>query len=279
MFEKVVNQAKKANQKPAVRPTETSAGGTATEVQDLSKASGLFRILSFASVQTETMEKNKIIPAVEDKTAIAAFKILRTRVLQRMRAEKWNNLIVSGAGSGEGKSLTACNLAVSISRDVNQTVFLVDLDLQRPSISEYFGLDVKAGIGDYLAGDAKIEDIMYSPKNLDRIVIIPNREPVEGSSELLASPRIRDLLNWLKERAGHPLTIFDMPPILACDDVLAFYPLADALLLVASEGITHRDALSRAVDMLNGCNLLGVVLNQSKEHNKSSSYYGTPKYY
>ena len=80
-------------------------------------------------------------------------------------------------------------------------------------------------------------------------------------------------MKWLKNQGGSPLAIFDMPPVLACDDVLVFYPAADTLLMVASEGVTDRDSLSRAVEMLTDCNLLGVVLNRSREHQKVSPYY------
>jgi protein-tyrosine kinase len=266
-LEKAIDKAKIEHQK---RRAQMDAGGTG--VGDI-KASGLSRILALASLKPDTMERNKIIPAVEDKSAITAYKVLRTRVLQRLRSNSWRNIVVSGAGPGEGKTLTACNLAVSIAKDVNQSVFLVDLDLQHSSVAKYFGLDVKQGIGDYLAGHADIEDIVYAPAGLDRIALIPNREPVENSSELIASPRMKALMRWLKERANGPLAIFDMPPILACDDVLAFLPSADALLLVASEAITPRNQLARAIEMVGDVNLLGVVLNRSREQQKTSAYY------
>lgn len=237
------------------------------------QASGLFRTLAHVAVKPVTMERNKLIPAIEDKAAITAYKVLRTRVLQRMRSNNWRNLVVSGAGPGEGKTLTACNLAVSISKDVNQSVFLVDLDLQHSTVARYFGLDVKLGLGDYLAGNADIEDIVYAPEDMDRIAIIPNRAPVENSSDLISSPRMKALMKWLKDRGGSPLAIFDMPPILSCDDVLAFLPSADALLLVASEGVTERTGLEKALHMLGDVDLLGVVLNRSREYSKNSAYY------
>ena len=80
-------------------------------------------------------------------------------------------------------------------------------------------------------------------------------------------------VKWLREQGGAPMSIFDMPPVLACDDVLALYPAVDALLMVASEGITERNNLSRALEMLTDVNLLGVVLNRTRERNKISPYY------
>jgi Mrp family chromosome partitioning ATPase len=263
--EKAIEKARLAHEQRRGQPGGALPGAP--------EASGLFRILSLASVRKDTMERNKIIPAVEDRSAITAYKVLRTRILQRLRNNHWRNFVVSGAGPGEGKTLTACNLAVSIAKDVNQSVFLVDLDLQRSNVANYFGLDINLGIGDYLSGRAEIEDIVYAPQDMDRIAIIPNRGPVENSSELIASPRMKALVKWLKDRGSAPFTIFDMPPILSCDDVLAFLPSVDALLMVVSEGITERSQLARAIEMIGDVNLLGVVLNRSREHRNTSAYY------
>jgi protein-tyrosine kinase len=236
-------------------------------------SSGIFRILSLFSPKQEVLERNKLVPGIEDKAAITAYKVLRTRILQRMRSNSWRSFIISGASVGEGKTLTACNLAVTMAKEPNQSVFLVDLDLQRSSVATYFDLDVKLGIGDYLAGRADIEDIVYAPQDLDRIAIIPNRAPVENSSELITSPRMKALTKWLKDRGSAPLVIYDMPPILSCDDVLAFLPSVDAILMVVSEGYTERSQLTRAIHMIGDANLLGVVLNRSREHHRSSAYY------
>lgn len=242
-------------------------------VHDLASSSGIFKGLRDSTVDKNVMERSKILPEIDDRSAITAYKMLRTRVLQRMRSNNWRNLIVTGAGTGEGKTLTACNLAVSISNDVNQSVLLVDLDLQRSSIASYFGLDAEAGIGDYLTGHAKIDDIVHTPEGLDRIAIVPNCAPVSNSSELIASPKMRQLLKWVHDRDPSTVTIFDMPPVLSCDDVLAFAPYADAILMVVSEGLTERDSLSRTMEMIGDRNLLGVVLNQSREQRSPDYYY------
>lgn len=269
IIQKVLEAEKKRN---ARRDPEARSLGQATR-DTIAATTGMFKKLSVSAIRPEDMEENKILPAIDDRAAITAYKMLRTRVLQRMRSNKWRTLVVTGAGAGEGKTLTACNLAVSISHDVNQSVNLVDLDLQRPSMASYFGLDVQASIGDYLVGDAELSDIVYSPEGLERIVIIPNRDPVPNSSELLASPRMRTLLNWLQEQGPEALTIFDMPPVLACDDVLAFCPYADAILMVATEGKTERSSLAKTMEMLGDRNLLGVVLNKSREATVDDYYY------
>ena len=268
IIQKVLEAEKQRN---AGQRKEPRSLGEAT--RDLVASSGIFKVLSATPVESKAMERNKILPAIDDRGAVTAYKMLRTRVLQRMRSNDWHSLIVTGAGPGEGKTLTACNLAVSVAGDVNQAVVLVDLDLQRPSLARYFGLDVRASIGDYLIGKAELEEIVYAPAGMERLAIIPNRDPVPNSSDLLASPRMRTLLKWLREQGPETITIFDMPPILACDDVLAFSPYVDAILMVVAEGMTERTSLGRCMEMLGDRNLLGVVLNQSREQDSKSGYY------
>lgn len=268
IIQKVLEAEKKRN--VGQRTSSRSLGQATSEPV---AASGIFKTASTAPIRSNAMEKNRILPAIDDRRAVTAYKMLRTRVLQRMRSNNWHSLIVTAAGPGEGKTLTACNLAVSVAGDVNQSVILVDLDLQRPTLASYFGLDVQASIGDYLIGNASLEEIAYAPSGLDRIVIIPNRDPVPNSSELLASPRMRTLLDWLKQQGPETITVFDMPPVLACDDVLAFSPYADAILLVAAEGMTERHSVGRTMEMIGDRNLLGVVLNQSREVDSASAYY------
>ena len=93
-----------------------------------------------ASVDVRAMERQCVLPAVSDTAALRAFKILRTRVLRRLDMHKWSSIAVSGMSVGEGKTLTAINLALALSQDVNTFVFLVDLDLQRPQIANYLGM-------------------------------------------------------------------------------------------------------------------------------------------
>ena len=234
----------------------------------------VFQALHSAPTDKEVMEESRFVSEVEDRQAVAAYKILRTRVLQRMRSNNWQSLLVTSTGAGEGKTLTASNLALSISRDVNQSVLLVDLDLQRSKVAKYFGFDVdiEYGVGEYLTGKAEIPDIVYSPSGLQRISIIPNLGAMEHSSDLLSGPRMRELLTWIQEQSGRTIVIFDMPPVLVDDDVLAFCPEIDAVLLVVSQGQTDRVSLEKAMDLLAETNMLGVVLNRCNERGIDNAY-------
>ena len=216
-----------------------------------------------------------ILPQLQDPGAVRAYKILRTRVLRRLEANQWRSFALTGVTAGEGKTLTAVNLAIALAQDVNTWVALVDLDLQRPRIAEYLGMRSihgEKGLSDYLQGDATFESIVYSPSDIERLAVIPNFTPMLNNSETLTSPRMDELMQALEAETPRRILIFDMPPVLAADDVLAFAPQIDGLLLVVAEGTTDRNQLTRAKEVLAEMNLLGVVLNRSAERNDAAYY-------
>ena len=210
------------------------------------------------------LQRNRLLNGKAVAEATTAYKLLRTHVLQRMRLNDWQTLAITSPGPGEGKTLTALNLAISLAREVNHTVLLVDLDMRRPMMARYLGHQPLYGLADYLLGDVPLQQIMITP-NVERLVILPGKEPVMHSSELLSSPKMVRLVKELKERYESRLILFDMPPLLVADDMLAFAPNIDAVLMVVQEGKTKKDQLKRAVEMLEGIKVLGTVLNQSAE--------------
>jgi protein-tyrosine kinase len=221
------------------------------------------------------LHDNFVLPQLQDAGALRAYKILRTRVLRRLEANQWRSFALTGVTAGEGKTLTAINLAIALAQDVNTWVALVDLDLQRPRIAEYLGLRSthgEKGLSDYLQGDATFENIVYAPSDIERLAIIPNFTPLLNASETLTSPRMGELMQALEAETPRRILIFDMPPVLAADDVLAFAPQIDGLLLVVAEGTTDRNQLTRAKEVLAEMNLLGVVLNRSAERNDAAYY-------
>jgi capsular exopolysaccharide synthesis family protein len=229
------------------------------------------RKLKPAKVDSATMERNRVLLQIADQSALRAYKILRTRLLQKMVTNGWHSLAVTGSATGEGKTLTAINLAIALAQDVNTWVFLVDLDLQRPRIAPNFGMSFDKGLGDYLTGQASMDEIIYDP-GVERLGIIPNTRTFDNSSELLASPRMLDLTQALAQEIPRRIVIFDMPPLLAVDDVLVFAPRVDGLLLVVAEGVTARGSLQKSKELLGDTNIIGVVLNQSAEATDSPYY-------
>lgn len=214
-------------------------------------------------VRPETLSRNRVISPTDTGPAIGAYKVLRTRLLQVMSRNDWCALGVTSPRAGEGKTLTAINLAISLALDVNHTVLLVDLDLRRPSVHRYFGLEESRGLGDYLKENCDLRGLLFNP-GIDRLVVLPGGAPVENSSEMLTSPRMVDLAREMKARYRSRVVLFDLPPLFAGDDVLAFSPRLDAVLLVAEEGKTRKGDLETAATMLRDIPVLGPVLNKSR---------------
>lgn len=217
-------------------------------------------------LDSAVLEKNKVIHAGGTDEKTAAYKLLRTQILHRMRENNWKSLAITSPREGEGRTLTAINLAISLARDVNHTVLLVDLDMRRPSVANYLGFNPTIGIDDCLLDNVPVQEALFNP-GIERLVVLPCRNSFSSSSELLSSPPMQKLAEELKARYPERLVIFDLPPLLARDDLLAFSPYIDAALLVAREGKTRKADLQRAMEMLKSVNVIGTVLNHSQNIN------------
>jgi protein-tyrosine kinase len=224
-----------------------------------------------APVDPQAMERSRVLLRVPDVGISRAYKILRTRVLHRLAANNWFALGITGTTAGEGKSLTAVNLALALAQDVSTSVFLVDLDLQRPQLGAYLGMSYEHGLTDYLAGHVELDQIIYDI-GVKRLAVVPNASSVENSSELLCAPRMGQFISALEAQVPRRIIVYDMPPLMVTDDVLAFAPRVDTFLLVVSQGQTARRTLANAKEVLSEVNLMGVVLNRSTERNDSPYY-------
>lgn len=274
IIETAIRQAKNRPEKvadvPEARQQQELRSAPHAAVVESSAAKA--RQFTSASIDRRTMEQHGVLLQLNDDVAQRAYKILRTRVQQRMAAQRWSSLAVTAAVEGEGKTLTAINLSIALASDMNARVFLVDLDLQRPKVAAYLGLKFDAGLSDYLEGEATFDEIVYCPEGVERLAVIPNGRTLSQSSELLVSPRMLELRRQLAAEAPRRLQVFDVPPLLLSDDVLRFSSHVDSLLLVVSEGLASRSVLERARETLNEMNLLGVVLNRSAERQESVYY-------
>jgi protein-tyrosine kinase len=208
------------------------------------------------------LRQRRVMAAYDKGPFVDAFKILRTQVMQRLRENRWNVVGVTSPGYGEGKTLTAVNLAVSFAMEITQTVLLVDANLRSPGINEAFGLEDCPGLTDFLLDDAPVEDLLIHP-GIGRFVLLPAGRAIPNSTEVLTSPKMLALVEELKHRYPARVVIFDLPPLLHTADVLAFSPYTDALLLVVEEGRTTVEELERALLLVKDSRpILGTVMNK-----------------
>jgi protein-tyrosine kinase len=217
------------------------------------------------SLDWPTLEARRILPPGDAQPAGHAYRMLRTQVLQRARANGLNTIGIVSAVNGEGKTLTAINLAMSLAAEPNQTVLLVDLDLRRPSVARTLGLPAQRGLESWFTGDEPIKNVCYGIEGVERLYVLPTLTPVAGSSEVLANISTRRLISDLKDRDPGRLLIVDLPPVLLSDDALMLAPLLDAVVLVVNERRTRREDVVRVIELLGNTRIVGTVLNRSSD--------------
>jgi len=218
-----------------------------------------------AILDPDHLENSRIIHDGFTLDAITPYKMLRTRVLQKMDKNDWRILAVTASHESAGKTITAINLAMMIARSGSRSVYLLDLDLRKPGIARSLGIkDVTAGVGDYLSGKRKLDEILWSV-GVDNLFVAVGRGRFDHSSELLVSKLMTELVSAIRSDPSEPIIIIDLPPVLAADDALAIVPIIDSLLFVVAEGETKRADISHSLELLRDVELLGVVLNKSRD--------------
>ncbi|WP_449372153.1 polysaccharide biosynthesis tyrosine autokinase [Arthrobacter psychrolactophilus] len=189
-------------------------------------------------------------------------------------------IVITSSIPSEGKSTIAANLAVTIAA-TGQKVVLIDGDLRRPVVSEYFGLASGAGLTDILSGQATLEDVLQVYRPLPSLAVLGSGRIPPNPSELLGSLAMKRLLDKMAEQA---VVLIDAPPLLPVTDAAILARLTDGALVVAGAGKTTIDELEKAVATLAKVNapLLGAVLNRVPTTGGQAAgygYYGKSYYY
>lgn len=213
-------------------------------------------------IRPEVLERYHIVAYRTRSKEADIFRILRTQILQIMHDAGYKTLAITSANYGDGKTTVSLNLALGIALDLKQTALLVDLDLRKPGITSYLGINSASGLTDYLMMDRPIADCMLRT-SFERLSILPAGRGLDNSSEVLASPKMAALAHELKARYADRMIIYDMPPTLAQDDAIAFLPNVDAVLVIVNEGVTRVEDIKRAMTALAKANVIGIVLNNS----------------
>jgi len=204
------------------------------------------------------------------------YKVLRTRLLQKTGEQGGTTIMITSALPGEGKTLTAINLSLTFAKEYNQTVLLVDSDLRKQSVHECLGFESDRGLADYLLKGTALADLIVWP-GVEKFTVISGGKTVMASSELLSSPRMRDLVKDLKSRYPERYVFFDVAPVLVGADALAFAPQVDHIILVVRAGSTSMEDVKLALDLLPRNKVLGVVLNRADQVDRVSMYHSYKK--
>jgi polysaccharide biosynthesis transport protein len=219
-----------------------------------------------------------LVVAMNDPASPAAeaYRTLRTSV-QFLRVDRPLQVVqITSAEPEEGKTTTAANLAIALAR-AGERVLLIECDLRRSRLHEFFGLRATPGFTSLLLGDTPVAEAVHQVEGEPRVYVLPSGPTPPNPSELLSSARAREVLTSF--RANVDIVIVDSPPVLPVTDAMVLAGVVDATLVVAAAGKTSKRALARAIELLQQVNapLIGTVLNSVRPR-AAGSYgyeYGT----
>lgn len=217
------------------------------------------------------LEANRVVAHKKAHPASWAFDVLRTQVLQKMDENGWRTLAITSPGVDSGKTVVAINLAISIAQQSNRTALLVDFDLRRPSVANVLGLTRSVSLNDVLDGRLDAGAAMVNP-GIERFVVLPTNRAVALASETLSSGKVGALIQDLRARYSDRIVLFDLPPVLAADDVMSLLPRVDCVLMVVGSGVSTQAEVEEAMSRLARANVLGVVLNKDRMGAENAYY-------
>ena len=202
-----------------------------------------------------------------------SFDMLRTQVLQSMDLKGWRTLAVTSPTPACGKTLTALNLALSIARQPERSVLLVDLDFRKPQVAACLGLTCDNGVLSVLEGRTMLSDAII-PVHLGnlRFMVLPTATTI-ASSELISSRAMAAMLGVIRSEYHAQTIILDLPPILSGDDVIAILPQIDCVLLVVAVGTTTVSQIKECNKHLQSSEVVRVVLNKLPETSVNYHHY------
>jgi protein-tyrosine kinase len=213
-------------------------------------------------INPNVLRRNKVVSLFHEQEVTDQIKILRAQVLRRMQEVAGNSLLVTSAKPGEGKTLTAINLAISISHELDLTVLLVDANLRIPAVDRYFGLKIREGLSDYLLYQEEVSDLLLNP-GIEKFVILPAGRSVPNSSELLGSPQMELLVDEMKARYPDRFIIFDSASLLTSADPLVLSRFIDGVLLVVEAEKTTKQDVEQSLEFLKDKQIIGTVFNKA----------------
>ncbi|HEV8396908.1 MAG TPA: polysaccharide biosynthesis tyrosine autokinase [Vicinamibacterales bacterium] len=201
-----------------------------------------------------------------------AIRSLRTSVAFSSETEGSAVILVTSAQPLEGKTTTACNLAMAMAYG-GAKVLLVDADLRRPSVHNGFGLENRVGLSDVLSGRTPLASAVYRLSSPDNLWVMTAGDPPHNPSELLGSKRMDNLFQQMRT-GPFEWVIIDTPPVLAVTDASILAREATGVAFVLGASMTRRRLAERAIETLaiGGPRILGAVLNRVEASRETYSY-------
>jgi protein-tyrosine kinase len=228
----------------------------------------------------EALRTMGLLPPVEEERRLASQyrKIKRPLIANAIGrgVERLPNgclIMLASAMSGEGKTFTALNLALSIATEKDFSVLLVDADVAKPQLSRIFNLEGERGLLDVLRDPQLDVESLIRRTDVPTLSFLPAGKSSADATELLASKRMEELAKHLGEREGQRIVLFDTPPLIQTTESPALVQVAGQILVVVRAESTPQPVLLDALASLQEHPAVSLILNQSMRSATSAYYY------
>lgn len=253
---------------PATRALRAAVLGD--DVTLLPQIHDLWGSLRRIPVDEAILEANLVITASRRDPAHAAFDLLRTRLLQALDEHGWKRVAITSPTRGCGKTFTAANLAIALSRYENRRTVLLDFDMRAPALADVLGVSAPGPISDWIRGTASsgthLQRVGQNLLGIGGLAVGLNDRAETYPAELLQDPKAAAVLDQMQEELSPDAVLFDLPPALNHDDVTAFRARYDCVLMVVGGGRNSAEQIREAVRRIGEDKpILGMILNRAEE--------------
>jgi protein-tyrosine kinase len=262
-IQKAKEQRDSAGLRPRAYPRDVAAA---------QPASPIWAELAAFEPDPGLMRRNRIVTFDRGDPVHTTFDMMRTKTLRLMREKGWKTLGVTSPTTGCGKTTMLINLAFSFAHQPDMRTVVMDVDLRRPALGRLLGITQPQSMASVLQGTREAAEnfVRYG----DNLAIGTNTKGIRNSSELLQHAATAPALVELKAQFKPDILLFDLPPMLVNDDVMAFTPRLDCVLLVAAAERSRIDEIDKCEqDLAEHTNVLGVVLNKCRYPGEDYGYY------
>jgi protein-tyrosine kinase len=237
-----------------------------------------------ASLDFERLEANGFITPNNTNARISEeFRLIKRSILRRYNEANGPNaniIMVTSALSGEGKTFTAINLAMSIAFERDFRVLLVDADVRKADMLTQLGIKPGRGLVDVLSDETlDLSDVMIRT-DLEGLTVLPSGKSHSFSTELLASKGMADLIDEISRRYADRIVVFDTPPVLLTSEAAALTQHVGQTVFVVQAESTSRETIKEALEVLKPARNIALLLNAVHPQLGQTQFaYGSTKFY
>jgi protein-tyrosine kinase len=233
------------------------------------------------SINLARLHRMGVVAPDAEKSQIAEeFRIIKRPLIANAfgqgtaRVKNGNLIMVTSSLPGEGKSFCAINLAISMAMEMDRTVLLVDADVAKPRVPEYLGIHADKGLLDVLQDkDLKLSDVLIRT-DIAKLTVLPAGRTYKRATELLASAAMSRLIEDIGNRYPDRIILFDSPPLLATSEASVLATHMGQIVMVVEAERTSQDAIREALNHIQSCEVVGMLLNKTTPTPGADYYYG-----